>query len=92
MDDTTELGGLPPIYSISAFTKPNVSPFGRSKTYTLIAEGKLETVRVGGRQYIVTASYLKLINEGRTTGAGIVPEMKPGPKRKVAPASSDGAV
>jgi hypothetical protein len=36
-------------------------PFGRTKVYDLIKSGELETVRIGGRQYVVMESFDRLI-------------------------------
>ena len=49
-----------PILSIPAFQR-GPSPWGKTKTYELINSGVLETVRIGGRQYIVMASFHRLI-------------------------------
>jgi hypothetical protein len=52
------------VKSIPEFLKDD-APFGRVKVYQLIASGDLETVRIGGRQYIKMASFERLIGEAR---------------------------
>jgi hypothetical protein len=47
------------IKSIPRFQEED-APWGRNKTYELIKAGELKTVRIGGRQYIVMASFDQL--------------------------------
>jgi len=42
---------------------------GRSKTYELLAEGTLESIKIGKRRLIVLDSYHKLIERQRAAGA-----------------------
>jgi hypothetical protein len=55
---------VPPkkVKSIPDFLRED-APFERNKTYELIKSGALETVRIGGRQYIKMASFDRLIGE-----------------------------
>jgi excisionase family DNA binding protein len=40
-----------------------VSGNGRTKTYELIAEGKLKSIKIGKRRLIVVDSYRRLVDE-----------------------------
>ena len=48
------------IKSIPDFVRQD-APLGRNKIYQLIKDGSLRTVRIAGRQYIVMASFERLI-------------------------------
>ena len=50
------------VKSIPDFIRED-APFDRNKTYKLIASGDLQTVRIGGRQYIKMESFNRLIGE-----------------------------
>jgi hypothetical protein len=49
-----------PALSIPAFQR-GPAPWGKTKTYELINSGVLETVRIGGRQYVVMESFNRLV-------------------------------
>jgi excisionase family DNA binding protein len=46
---------------------------GRSKTYQLIEEGQLETVRIGRRRLVVTSSIRRLAEDCRVDGQSRCP-------------------
>jgi excisionase family DNA binding protein len=51
--------------SISEFCR--VSGLGRSKTYEMLADGQLKSVRIGKRRLIVLDSYRRMIDELAST-------------------------
>jgi hypothetical protein len=57
-----------PVLSIPAFQR-GPAPWGKTKTYDLINSGVLETVRIGGRQYIVMASFNRLATPAQVAEA-----------------------
>jgi len=43
--------------------------WGRSKTYELIEDGRLETIKIDGKRLVVVASLLRLLESARATSS-----------------------
>jgi hypothetical protein len=65
-----------------------MSGLGRSLIYEMIADGRLETVRLSRRQLIILESFGRLVDQARAKPVGETKTAKPPVKRRIARATS----